>query len=62
MLNLIAVGEQVATHRKRLKLTQAELSRRAGISRATLDALENGRARELGFSNLTFALEGICNG
>jgi transcriptional regulator with XRE-family HTH domain len=53
MLNLMAVGEQVATHRKRLKLSQAELSRKAGISRATLDALENGRARELGFSKIS---------
>jgi transcriptional regulator with XRE-family HTH domain len=52
MQNLIAIGEQIAQNRKRLKLSQAELSRKAGISRATLDALENGRTGELGFSKL----------
>ena len=52
MLSLIAVGEEVAAHRGRLKLTQSELARRAGISRATLDALENARAGELGFGKV----------
>jgi len=53
MLSLTSIGDQVAGHRKKLKVSQAELARKAGISRATLDALENGRARELGFSKLT---------
>ena len=53
MLNLISIGDQIADHRKRLKLSQVKLAQKAGISRATLDALENGRARELGFSKLT---------
>ena len=59
MLDLISIGEQVATHRKRLKLSQAELSRKAGISRATLDALENGRAGELGFSKVARLLAAL---
>jgi len=50
MLDLISLGNQIAARRKHLKLSQAALSRKAGISRATLDALENGRAGELGFS------------
>ena len=50
MLDLASLGAQVAKQRKSLKLSQTELSRKAGISRATLDALENGRAGELGFS------------
>ena len=53
MLDLTSIGGQVAERRKRLKLTQTELSRKAGLSRATLDALENGRAGELGFSKVT---------
>jgi transcriptional regulator with XRE-family HTH domain len=53
MLDLISTGGQIAEHRKMLKLSQTELSRKAGLSRATLDALENGRAGELGFSKVT---------
>ena len=53
MLHLISIGAHIAKSRKALKFSQAELSRKAGVSRATLDALENGRAGELGFSKLT---------
>lgn len=53
MLDLMSIGEQIARRRKTLKLTQAELSERAGLSRATLDALENGRSGEVGFSKVT---------
>jgi transcriptional regulator with XRE-family HTH domain len=59
MLDLISVGGQIAERRKTLKLSQAELSRKAGVSRATLDALENGRAGELGFSKLTKLLAAL---
>src|SRR5690348_13709171 len=52
VLDLVYIGAQIAEQRKRLKLSQTELSRKAGISRATLDALENGRAGELGFSKI----------
>ena len=53
MLDLITIGAQIAEHRKKLKLSQTTLARKAGISRATLDALENGRSGELGFAKLT---------
>jgi len=53
MFDLIFIGDEIAKRRKTLKLSQAELARKAGVSRATLDALENGRAGELGFSKLT---------
>jgi transcriptional regulator with XRE-family HTH domain len=53
MEDLISIGDQIATRRKKLKLSQAALARKAGVSRATLDALENGRAGELGFSKVT---------
>lgn len=52
MLDLIFIGSQIAERRKAFKLSQSELSRKAGVSRATLDALENGRAGEVGFSKL----------
>jgi len=59
MLDLVALGSRIAERRKSLKLSQAELSRRAGLSRATLDALENGRAGELGFSKITRLLAAL---
>lgn len=59
MADLISIGKQIAERRKGLKLTQAELSRKAGVSRATLDALENGRAGELGVTKLTKLLAAL---
>jgi len=59
MLDLISLGGQIAERRKTLKLNQAALSRKAGISRATLDALENGRAGEMGFSKVTRLLAAL---
>jgi len=59
MADLISIGNQIAERRKELKLTQAELSRKAGVSRATLDALENGRAGELGVTKLTKLLAAL---
>jgi transcriptional regulator with XRE-family HTH domain len=53
MVDLVSLGRDIAQTRKKLKLSQTQLSRKAGVSRATLDALENGRAGELGFSRLT---------
>jgi transcriptional regulator with XRE-family HTH domain len=59
MLELISIGAQIAEQRKRLKLSQTELAHEAGISRATIDALENGRAGELGFTKLTKLLAAL---
>jgi transcriptional regulator with XRE-family HTH domain len=59
MLELTSIGQQIAQRRKALKLTQAALARKAGISRATLEALENGRAGELGFAKLTKLLAAL---
>jgi transcriptional regulator with XRE-family HTH domain len=59
MLDLVSIGNQIAERRKTIKLSQAALSRKAGVSRATLDALENGRAGELGFSKLTKLLTAL---
>jgi transcriptional regulator with XRE-family HTH domain len=52
MLDMLAVGEEIATQRKARGLTQTELAARARVSRATITALETGRQRELGFNKL----------
>jgi transcriptional regulator with XRE-family HTH domain len=59
VVDLISIGSQIAERRKTLKLSQTELARKAAISRATLDALENGRAGELGFSKLSKLLAAL---
>ena len=53
MLTLTSLGERIAARRRMLGMRQIDLARKALISRATLDALENGRSGELGFSKIT---------
>ena len=53
MLTLTTLGEQIAARRRKLGMRQIDLAQKALISRATLDALENGRTGELGFSKIT---------
>jgi transcriptional regulator with XRE-family HTH domain len=53
MLTLSFISEQIAAKRKKLGLRQTELAQKAAVSRATIDALENGRLGELGFAKLT---------
>lgn len=59
MLVLSSLGAQIAARRKKLGLSQAELARKALIGRSTLDALENGRIGELGFSKITRILSAL---
>ena len=59
MVDLISIGERIAERRKMLKLSQAKLAGNAGVSRATLDALENGRAGEAGFSKISRLLAAL---
>jgi transcriptional regulator with XRE-family HTH domain len=59
MLDVISIGSRIAERRKTLKLSQTDLARQAGLSRATLDALENGRSGELGFSKITRLLTAL---
>lgn len=56
---MTALGEHIAVRRKKLRLSQSELARKASLSRATLDALENGRAGELGFSKVAKLLSAL---
>ena len=52
MLTLLSVGEQIGAKRRALGLSQTALASQARIGRSTLDALENGRIGELGFSKI----------
>jgi transcriptional regulator with XRE-family HTH domain len=49
MLDLQIVGEDVRAARKAKGLTQSALGSLAGVSRAQIERLENGRAAEMGF-------------
>ncbi len=40
-------------------MTQAALAKRAGVGHSTLDALENGRIGELGFSKVSKILSAL---
>lgn len=53
MNSLAEVGKRVASARRDKGLTQLELAKKAGVSRPTIDLLENGRATEIGYSKLT---------
>ncbi len=59
MLPLPLLGEQIATKRKTLGLTQPMLAKKAGVGLSTLDALENGRLGELGYSKITNILTAL---
>jgi transcriptional regulator with XRE-family HTH domain len=59
MLSLSAIAEQIAVRRKALRLSQATLAQRAKVSRSTLDALENGRMGELGYSKVANILAAL---
>ena len=59
MLPLSFIGEQIATKRKTLGLTQPALAKKARVGLSTLDALENGRLGELGYSKITNILTAL---
>jgi len=52
MMDLSTIGARIATQRRSLGLTQARLAARAGVSRATVTALETEAQRELGFNKV----------
>jgi Helix-turn-helix domain len=59
VLPLSSLGEQIATKRKTLGLTQPMLAKKARVGLSTLDALENGRLGELGYSKITNILTAL---
>jgi transcriptional regulator with XRE-family HTH domain len=59
MPTLLTLGAEIATRRKALGLSQSALAIRASVGRTTLDALENGRIGELGFSKISRILAAL---
>jgi transcriptional regulator with XRE-family HTH domain len=59
MLSLSLLGGQIASKRKTLGLTQPMLAKKAKVGLSTLDALENGRLGELGYSKITNILTAL---
>ena len=56
---LSSIGEQIATRRRTLGLSQAALAKQARVGHSTLDALENGRLGELGLSKIIRLLSAL---
>jgi transcriptional regulator with XRE-family HTH domain len=59
MMPISAIAEQIAHKRKALGLSQAALAKKAHIGRSTLDALENGRMGELGYTKISNILSAL---
>ena len=59
MLPLSSLGEQISAKRKALGLTQPTVAKKARVGLSTLDALENGRLGELGYSKITNILTAL---
>jgi transcriptional regulator with XRE-family HTH domain len=59
MLPLFSLGEQIAIKRKELGLTKPRLAKKARVGLSTLDALENGRMGELGYSKINNILAAL---
>ena len=55
-MRLREIGNRIRSERRRKGLTQARLAEEAGLSRATLNGLEKGTVRELGFRKLEAVL------
>ena len=59
MITLADLGLRIVSSRKEKQLTQSELAERAGVSRPTIDLIENGRASEIGYSKLVRILAAV---
>jgi transcriptional regulator with XRE-family HTH domain len=59
MLQMHQLGAAIRRQRKAAMLTQAELAAKAGISRETLNKLENGLVRDLGVSKILRVLSEV---
>ena len=59
MMTLATIGRSISNARKSQDIRQAGLALKAGVSRATIDALENGRAGEIGVSKLSRILAAL---
>ena len=53
MMSLGQLGKSISDARREQGLRQIDLATKSGLSRATIDALENGRAADIGVSKLS---------
>jgi transcriptional regulator with XRE-family HTH domain len=51
-MDLIEIGELIKRTRRTKGWSQTELSKKSGVSRARIEALENTRIAEIGFKHL----------
>jgi len=58
-MDLQILGEEIATQRKALGMTQSQLALRSHTSRATITALETCAQRELGFNKVMAILAAL---
>ena len=58
-MELESIGKLFREARRQSRLTQDEVARPLGMSRATLSALESGRCVELGVRKLTALLQSV---
>jgi transcriptional regulator with XRE-family HTH domain len=59
MSSIELIGEQITAARAKHGFRQIDLAAQSGLSRATIDALENGRAGDIGISKLTRILAAL---
>jgi transcriptional regulator with XRE-family HTH domain len=59
MESIASIGQRISEARKQNGLRQIDLVSRTGVSRATIDALENGRAGDIGLSRLNRILSAV---
>lgn len=56
-MNILQIGKKISLSRKRLKLTQEQLSKMLGMSRATISEIENGKINEIGIKKIIILCE-----
>ncbi len=59
MPDLVELGGLIKAARRRQHLTQTDLAGKAGVSRARIDALENGRISGIGYKPLLRLLNAL---
>jgi transcriptional regulator with XRE-family HTH domain len=59
MVDLTEIGRLVRQRRRDLRQTRDTLAAASGVSRARIEALENQRLAEIGYTNLTRILNAL---
>lgn len=58
-MDLLEVGKTLRQARKKLNISQVELARQCGLSRATISAFESGKTQELGFRRINAIAQSV---